>query len=225
MTVSLFSVIIIWVASIPTPTASTRLELDGTLTPLKTPGGLWDGVNVTIAHRGGEELGYPGTRVYLTITKASGLRTVEILRTKGTVAWGPNAGTPYGLIDGRDNTWSIGERWSITNKTVAATDTIRAAVVDVLKSTILWSEDILGPAGSHPPLFLEKWADGNPDTPATFETPQTGSPFTIYARVPDEDGDLKSVNATLTIFYGTPDPRKTPQRMYDDWTDGDRQAG
>ena len=224
MTVSLFSVIIIWVASIPTPTASTRLELDGTLTPLKTPGGLWDGVNVTIAHRGGEELGYPGTRVYLTITKASGLRTVEILRTKGTVAWGPNAGTPYGLIDGRDNTWSIGERWSITNKTVLATDTIRAAVVDVLKSTILWSEDILGPAGSHPPLFLEKWADGKPDT-SRIDTPLTLQPFVIYARVFDDDGNLQSVNATLTIFYGTPDPCKTPQRMYDDGTNGDLVKG
>src|SRR5437867_4352725 len=224
MTVSLFSVIIIWVASIPPPTASTRLELDGTLTPLKTPGGLWDGVNVTIAHRGGEELGYPGTRVYLTITKASGLRTVEILRTKGTVAWGPNAGTPYGLIDGRDNTWSIGERWSITNKTVAATDTIRAAVVDVLKSTILWSEDILGPAGSHPPLFLEKWADGKPDT-SRIDTPLTLQPFAIYARVFDDDGNLQSVNATLTIFYGTPDPCKTPQRMYDDGTNGDLVKG
>ena len=90
MTVSLFSVIIIWVASIPTPTASTRLELDGTLTPLKTPGGLWDGVNVTIAHRGGEELGYPGTRVYLTITKArsSGRRG----RSRGARTLGPPMG-------------------------------------------------------------------------------------------------------------------------------------
>src|SRR2546426_415356 len=225
MTVSLFAVIIIWVTSIPTPAANTRLELDGTLIPLKDANNNWAGVNITITHRGGESMNFVDARVYLTITKATGAYTTEILRLKGTIAWGPNAGQPYGLMDGVDNTWNINERWGITNKTVAPTDKINAAVVDITRSIILWSEDILGPAGSHPPLFLEKWADGNPDTPATFETPQTGSPFTIYARVSDEDGDLKSVNATLTIFYGTPDPCKTPQRMYDDGPNGDRQAG
>src|SRR6266540_5344507 len=78
MTVSLFAVIIIWVASIPTPQASTRLELDGTLIPLKDSNNNWAGVNITITHRSGEAVGYDATRVYLTITKASGLRTVEI---------------------------------------------------------------------------------------------------------------------------------------------------
>src|SRR2546422_6360078 len=225
MTVSLFAAIIVWVTSIPTPQASTRLELDGALIPLKDSSGNWAGVNITITHRGGESMSFLDTRIYVTITKATGASRTEVLRTKGTIAWGPNAGSPYGLIDGKDSTWNINERWSLTNKTVLPADKIRASVIDIQRSTILWSEDILGPAGSHPPLFLEKWADGNPDTPATFETPQTGSPFTIYARVSDEDGDLKSVNATLTIFYGTPDPCKTPQRMYDDGTNGDRQAG
>ncbi len=224
MTVSLFAAIIIWVTSIPTPTTNVRLELDGALIPLKDTNGNWAGVNVTITHRGGESLGFPETRVYLTITKASGTSQTEVLRTKGTINWGPNLGSPYGLIDGTDSTWNINERWSIANKTVDPTDKIRATVVDISRSVVLWQEDILGPQGSHPPLFLEKWADGDPET-TTIEIPKTGSPFTIYARVTDDDGNLQSVNATLTIFYGTPDPCSVPQPMSDSGTNGDVVSG
>jgi len=224
MTVSLFAAIIVWVTSIPTPPATTHLELDGQLIPLKDASGNWAGVNVTITHRGGESLSFLDTRVYLTITKTSGASQTEILRTKGTINWGPNSGSPYGLIDGKDSTWNINERWSIANKTVLPSDKIRAAVIDVSRSVILWSEDILGPVGSHPPLFLEKWADGNPDT-TTLEIPRTGSPFTIYAKVTDEDGNLQSVNATLTIFYGTPDPCALSQAMSDSGTNGDPVSG
>src|SRR3989304_1732576 len=147
MTVSLFAAIIIWVTSIPTPQQNTRLELDGQLIPLKDASGNWAGVNITITHRGGEALGFLGTRVYLTITKTSGASQTEVLRTKGTIQWGPNMGAPYGLIDGKDSTWNINERWSITNKTVLPGDKIRATVVDVSRSVILWSEDILGTVG------------------------------------------------------------------------------
>ena len=224
MTVSLFAAIIVWVTSIPTPQASTRLELDGALIPLKDNSGNWAGVNITITHRGGESMTFFDTRIYITITKASGASRTEVLRTKGTIAWGPNTGSAYGLIDGKDSTWNINERWSITNKTVLPADKIRASVIDVQRSTLLWSEDILGPVGSHPPLFLEKWADGNPDTTA-IETPKTGSPFVIYAKVTDQDGNLQSVNATLTIFYGTPDPCRLPQPMSDDGKNGDLVAG
>src|SRR5438445_1032904 len=148
------------------------------------------------------------TRIYITITKASGASRTEVLRTKGTIAWGPNTGSAYGLIDGKDSTWNINERWSITNKTVLPADKIRASVIDVQRSTLLWSEDILGPVGSHPPLFLEKWADGNPDTTA-IETPKTGSPFVIYAKVTDQDGNLQSVNATQwdTAEFGAMETR------------------
>ena len=223
MTVSLFAVIIIWVTSMPTPSAATRIELDGQLIPLRSPTGEWAGVNVTITHRGGEAVGYATTRVYLVFEKASGTRTTEILRLKGTITYGPNAGDPYGLIDGNDNTWNINERWSVVNKTVGPQDKITAEVVDISMSVILWSEQILGPAGSHPPIFLEKWADRDPET-STLEVPWTGDYFTIYASVTDADHDLKSVNGTLTIFYGTPSPCKLPQKMFDDGTNGDKLA-
>src|SRR5205809_7887046 len=101
MTVSLFAAIIIWVTSIPTPQAGIRLELDGQLIPLKDSSGNWAGVNVTITHRGGESLNFPETRIYLTITKASGTEKTEILRLTGTSEWSPNAGDPNGKIDGK----------------------------------------------------------------------------------------------------------------------------
>ncbi len=224
MTVSLFAVIIIWVTSIPTPTAGVRLELDGQLIPIKDVNNNWAGVNITLTHRGGESLNFFDTRVYLTIQKVSGARTTEILRLRGTIAWGPNLGNPYGLIDGNDNFWNINERWAIVNKTVQPQDRVTAEVIDQATSSVLWNQQILGPVGSHPPIFLEKWADENPDT-STIETPMTGASFVVYAKVSDDDGDLKTVNATLTIFYGTGDACKNPQSMYDDGTNGDKVPG
>ncbi len=223
MTVALFSVIVLWVTAIPTPTAGTRVDFQGSLVPIKDNLGQWAGVNITIAHGAGESLGPLDTRVYLVFTKASGARNTEILKLKGTVGYGPNAGTPYGLIDGNDNIWNIGERWSIVNKTVLPTDNVTAEVVDITHSTVLWTQPIQGAAGTHPPIFLEKWADENPDT-TTIETPETGEFFTVFARVTDEDADVKAVNATLTVFYGTADPCKNPQAMYDDGTNGDQVA-
>jgi len=82
MTVSLFAAIIVWVTSIPTPQASTRLELDGQLIPLKDNSGNWAGVNITITHRGGESMSFLDTRIYITITKATGVSRTEVLRTK-----------------------------------------------------------------------------------------------------------------------------------------------
>src|SRR5437899_11910337 len=86
MTVSLFAAIIVWVTSIPTPQANTRLELDGQLIPLKDNSGNWAGVNITITHRGGERMSFLDTRIYLTITTATGVARTELPRPQATVA-------------------------------------------------------------------------------------------------------------------------------------------
>lgn len=219
MTVVLFSSIILWVTNFPTPQASLRTEMDGTMTGIFKPDGSWNGVNITVQHRGGEALLDWSTQIYLTVERGSSVYN-DLLHTKGT-----ETGITYGLIDGSDANWDVGERWTYTNYTILATDRVTLTVVDASRSLLAWSEILTLAAGSHPPVFLEKWTDRNPQTP-TLETPQTGKTFAIFAKVTDPDGDLKkdSVYVYLAFLYGTPELR-APQKMFDDGTNGDATAG
>lgn len=218
MTVVLFATIIIWVASIPTPQASIRLDMDGTLTPFFDQGGTWDGVNITVRHRGGETLFAFRTQIIFTVQKPDNSFQTTVLRNRGT-----EFGVAYG-IDGPDEDWHTGETWRYTNNSVDAEDRVTITVIDNIRSLILWNEPLKGPEGVHPPLFLEKWADRLPNTP-TIDSPQTNREFTIFAKVADQDGDLvrHSVYVYLAFLYGTPEHR-APQRMYDDGTNGDARA-
>src|SRR2546427_449937 len=51
MTVVLFSVIIIWVGSIPTPVAQSRLDLRSQMDPIYNGAGVEVGVNITLTHQ------------------------------------------------------------------------------------------------------------------------------------------------------------------------------
>ncbi len=214
MTVVLFSSIIIWVASIPTPAASIRLDMDGTLDGVYNQAGTWIGANITVVHRGGERLQAFRTQIILQVQAGSSIKT-ELLRTRGT-----SGGNAYG-VNGPDADWDLGERWTYTNYSIGSTDRVTMTVIDQVRSLLLWTEAIAGVAGTHPPLFLEKWADRLPSTP-TIDTPKTNLQFTIFAKVTDQDGDLNpnSVYVYLAFLFGTPEHR-APQKMYDDGTNGD----
>ena len=223
MTVVLFATIIIWVTNIPTPSASARLEVDGLLTPLYDLGGNEIAGNISLRHLGGESLPGASTAIYVTVEQG-GTFTTEILDTRGVVQPPAiNAGEPYGLMDGPDLTWNAGERWVLTNYTIRpSTNDVTVTIVDTVRSIILWEQRLSPPAGTRPPIFLEKWADNIPST-AIIDPVETGQEFWIFARVtdPDKDLDPASVYGTLTIFYGTADSCASPQRMYDDGTRGD----
>ena len=223
ITVVLFSVIILWVTSFSGPPVALRLDLDANLAPQYDAVGNPSGMNITVVHRGGEALFVGPTRVYITIERGGAFST-EILALSGTVAWGPNTGDPYGLIDGSDSTWNINERWTITNRTLLPTDQILVSVIDTDRSVVVWSEQILGPAGTHPPIFGLRWADGSPGT-ISIDTPETGKTFTLYARVYDSDNDLTSVETEITPYFGTVSPCASRLAMRDDGTGGDVVAG
>jgi len=223
ITVALFAVIIVWVTSFSGPPTGIRLDLDANLVPQYDAVGNPAGMNITVVHRGGESLDDVATRVYLTLERNGALST-EILRLQGTIQWGPNTGDLYGLLDGTNSVWNINERWSITNKTLLPTDRILVSVIDIERSVVVWSEQVLGPAGTHPPIFGLRWADGTTTT-TTIDTPETGKTFGLYARLYDADNDLVSVDAELTIYFGTGSPCATRLTMYDDGQGGDAVAG
>ncbi|HEV8594773.1 MAG TPA: FG-GAP-like repeat-containing protein [Thermoplasmata archaeon] len=213
MTVVLFSTIIIWVSTLPTPQASIRLDMDGTLTPIYDSAGNWKGANVTVQHRGGEGLEAFRTSIFYQVDRSGTFLTAHY-RTRGTIG-----GVPFG-IDGPNADWDAGETWSLTNYSLLQTDRVTLTVVDDVRSLILWNEVLFPDSGTFPPLFVEKWADRLPQTP-TIDTPQTNRQFTIFAKVIDPDGDINrnSVYVYLAFLYGTPEHR-SPQRMFDDGVSG-----
>jgi hypothetical protein len=198
ITVIIFSSIIVWVYTIPTPTAADRVSVDGKLTGVYV-GGTWNGAYVNLTHMGGDDLHEGSTRIFLTIDGST-----EVLRTKGTIFDGVSVKS-YG-VEGDDATWSIGETWVYRNESIPQNAQVSVMVVDIDRGIVLWDKDLLGAAGAQAPIFLDKWVDSDPSTD-TRDPVKPDDKFTIYAKVidPDEDLNSNSVWAYFTFgFNGTP---------------------
>lgn len=223
MTVVLFSSIILWVGSIPTPTTQTRVDIRPSLTPVYSGLGVEIGVNITLLHRGVEALKPAPTVIYVTYVRGTNPAvTDKVILHK----YNPALGTPSGILDGPDIVWDIGERWAYVNYIMRSTDTITVTVIDLFKNNVVWSAQITAPAGTRPPVFVAKWADDTSGT-ATIDPVQATLGFVLYARIVDPDNDLNknSVFATLTIFFGTVGPCVAPLKMHDDGIYPDVAAG
>src|SRR6266571_1430789 len=223
MTVVLFSTIIIWVSSIPTPVSQGRLDVASEMDPIYNGAGSEIGVNVTLTHQGGEALQPTPTIIYVTSQRGSNPAKTDVQRLH---LYNKLLATPSGIIDGTDIVWNVGERWGYKNFTLRSTDQITITIVDTLKSVVLWTALLTPPAGSRPPVFVDKWADGLYSTTA-IDPVQSGIGFFVFAQVADPDGDLNvnSVYATITAWYGTGDPCAQPQKMTDNGVYPDRAAG
>jgi hypothetical protein len=198
ITVIIFSSIIVWVYTIPTPTSKDRVSVDGQLSGIYV-GGAWKGAYINLTHQGGDDLVEGSTRVFLTINNKT-----EVLGTKGTIFDGVSV-KEYG-VEGPDSTWSIGETWTYLNESIPEGAQVSVLVVDIDRGIVLWSKDLLGAAGSQAPIFLDKWVDSDPAT-NTRDPVKPDDKFTLYAKVMDPDSDLnpESVWAYLTFgFNGTP---------------------
>src|SRR2546427_12184271 len=105
MTVVLFSVIIIWVGSIPTPVAQSRLDLRSQMDPIYNGAGVEVGVNIMLTHQGGEAIAPVPTIIFESLQR-------------GTKPPRPPMIKPHmrdqrfgvGLLDGRGSDWNLGGR-------------------------------------------------------------------------------------------------------------------
>jgi FlaG/FlaF family flagellin (archaellin) len=222
MTVVLFSTIIIWVTNIPTPTAQTRIDMESTLTPVTDAFGAEIGVNITIRHLGGDSLGPLDTRVYVSSQRLTNpIKTDRVLIHR----WNGALVTPSGLLDGTNGVWEAGERWAYKNFTLRSSDSITVTIVDLTKSTVVWTATVTSAVGARPPIFVDKWADGIPST-SGVDPVQERVGFSLYARVIDPDGDLNvnSVYAQFSVWFGTGNACEQPQKMRDDGVPPDRVA-
>lgn len=222
MTVVLFSVIIVWVTNIPTPSAQARTDIQSEMNPIYG-GGVEIGVNITLTHQGGEAL-YPiPTLIYVISQRGNNppqTDTVILHRFNGFLV------TPSGLLDGTDSVWDIGERWAYKSFSLRSSDQITVIIVDSLKSIVLWTGPMNAPAGTRPPVFVDKWTDGILAT-EDIDPVQATQGFYIFAKLTDPDNDLNvnSVYATITAWYGSGTGCALPQKMHDDGIAPDRVAG
>src|SRR3989454_1920138 len=226
MTVVLFSVIIVWVSAIPTPAAQARTDMQSVMNPIYNPLGVEIGVNITLNHQGGEALQPVPTIIYVTSQRGTNTPQTDIVilhKFNGFLV------TPSGPLDGTDRGWDIGERWAY--KSTGATglrssDQITIIIVDNLKSIILWTGPMNAPAGTRPPVFVDKWTDGILATEEIDPVQATQGVY-IFAKVTDPDNDLNvnSVYATITAWYGSGTSCAPPPPMKDNRISPDRIAG
>lgn len=217
MTVTLFSVIIVWVSSVPAPIAQTRVDLTSSMTPTPTGGG----VLITLTHRGGEAMYPVPTAIYISDQAGSGLQTTD---TAILHLFNPRLANPSGLLDGTDSIWSIGERWEYENFRWNVSDSITITIVDTSKNTVEWTGNMNPNAGSRPPIFLNVWSAGvlNGGLPNPV---YSGNGFYLFAEVisPDTGGRITFVNATITAFAGS-GVCQLPLQMHDDGITPDQAA-
>lgn len=222
MTVTLFSVIIVWVSSVPAPIAQTRVDIASSMNSILSSSGSEIGVNITLTHRGGEALFPVPTVIYVTDQVGSNPQTTDVVTLH---LFNPRLATPNGLLDGTDSIWSIGERWSYQSFRFRSTDSISVTIVDTSKNTVEWYGQMNPSVGSRPPIFLNVWAagvyNGGQANPV-----YSGNGFFLFANVisPDNTLNRNSVFATITAFDGS-GVCQLPIQMHDDGVTPDVSAG
>jgi len=203
MTVMLFSGIILWVWGLPTPQPISAMDIATDFNSIDQDMDdppTWDVVYINLTHRGGDEILGSIAEFYLNVNN-----TIEILETKGI----SGEGAPYGLT-GNDNDWNIGEVWQYTNYGIEYYHHVKLTLVDKYRSVVLWEKNIWGYEGARPPIFVDKWTDGNPNSPMrdpvqdNMTDIQTGGkiPFGIFAKVTDLDGDLNRNSVYVRFTFG-----------------------
>ncbi len=194
ITVTLFSVIIVWVSGVPAPVAQTRVDITSSMVAL-TPSGT--GVNITLTHSGGESL-YPVPTVIYVTDQVGSTQTTDTVTLHLFTAKLIN---PNGLLDGTDSIWSIGERWNYENAKWSTSDSITVTVVDNSKGNVMWMGQMNPTAGARPPIFLNVWAAGFASGVQT-STLYAGNGMELFANVISPSGQIKSVYANFTAWQG-----------------------
>lgn len=232
MTVVLFSTIIIWVTSFPTPVAQTRVDLLGSLNPLYNAAGTEVGDWINLTHQGGESMPAFSTVIYVVLQKpGNGGSSTDAARLhpfKCTyICVNPlsNTGTKDGVLDGSGTSWSVGQRYAYYSSNLSASYTITVTIVDTSRGLVLWTQSLSAPAAQRPPIFLSVWASASLSQPTPI-TPLGGQPIYIFAQVTDPSGYqyIKSVYTNITALWGTKSSFAGPLRMYDDGSNGDQHA-
>ncbi len=201
MTVTLFSVIILWVANIPTPVAQTRVDIESSMTPVLNSLGQQVGIQILLTHRGGEALLSQSTGIYVTDQVGSNPQTTDAVTLH---MFNIRLTNPNGLLDGTGTAWTIGQRWEYENFVFRTSDTVTVTIVDNARGLVVWTGQMNPAAGTRPPIFLNIWAAGTLNK-GLANPVYAGAGFFLFAQVfsPDNDLNVNSVYATITAMTGS----------------------
>src|SRR5256885_14492102 len=151
MTVVLFSTIIIWVTTIPTPTAQSRLDMESTMNPVMV-GNAEVGVNITVRHLGGDRLQPGPTRVYVTSQRGTSPPVTDVVLLH---PYNGALSPASGLVDGSDSGWDAGERWAYKSFSLRSTAPTTITVVDLPKSRLEWRTASKPHTEPGPPVYVQ----------------------------------------------------------------------
>jgi hypothetical protein len=172
ITITLFSAVLLFLYTQPTPNDSTYAEFDSKV-EYDDGGGT---INVT--HMGGESLKGDYTKIYISKNIQEETR---ILDTQGSDFENPNYG-----IQG-DKNWDCNEKWSYFFGGIESKDDLVVSIVDLKSNSLIMKSTLHFSSYNSPPIIMERWHHPNPAI--------NGTEVTISARVFDPNGqsDLDKV--------------------------------
>ena len=178
ITVILFSAIVAYVNQIPVPEMTTKADFAASVT-FETAGNTT--ATLTVTHAGGEVLDAAETAVYVQTGTTSSYDKLS-----------EDADFPY-------SQWTTGMDWT-KNFTVASESTeIIVTVIDLVKSSAVWTSQVSGGAGGTPPIVLQRYLDSVYETPTADPVKDSDLTFSFFVKVIDLDNDLDESTSGVWI--------------------------
>jgi hypothetical protein len=191
ITVTLFSSIMFYVATIPSPEEQTYAEVTYDLGDV-VDGSRW----IYLTHKGGQELINGSTNIYIF---KYGSELISLKLKDGT-------------LTGQDKEkWSPGEVWQYKLDGVSGDTPLSVTIIDTRYDTKVWEAEMVGGqvTGDYAPVITTRGT-----MPSIIID---GSPFRFYASVSDFNGDLD----TSSVYVDATSLGITPALVQLTDTDGD----
>jgi hypothetical protein len=172
ITITLFSAVLLFLYTQPTPNDSAYAEFDSKVEYNE------DGGTINVTHIQGETLKGDYTKIYLAKNTQEEIR---ILDTQGSDFENPS----YGISG--DKNWDCNEKWSYFFGGIESKDDLVISIVDLKSNSVIMKSTLYFSGYNLPPIIMER---GYNPTPAI-----NGTEVTIWAKVFDPNGhhDLERI--------------------------------
>ncbi|MEM0343450.1 MAG: FG-GAP-like repeat-containing protein [Thermoplasmata archaeon] len=178
ITVILFSGIIAFVQTMPVPEQTTKADFSASLVFSSN----YRHANLTLIHAGGKPLSVNQVLILLTVD---------------------NTNYDYRLTDDPSwtgDTWNTGKAWRMQIDGTSSSTVVTATVVDLEKSSMIWTSQVTGGVGGNAPNILQRYIDSDPSTP-TPDPVKANDTFTLFVKIEDPDNDLDMSNVWIDASH------------------------
>ncbi len=171
ITVTLFSSVLYFVTTIPTPAQATFADMEASITTDS------DSVLISITHKGGQTLNNWSTGIYIFV---NGAYNDELYVTSGGIA---------------DDKWETGDVWMYDQGYSGNLDALSMLIVDKNTNSIVWQANLIGGMTNTPlpPIIGNRWTVPMVGT--------QNKPLTFHITIIDPNDDLNYSSAHLDASY------------------------